>query len=69
MNKFVRKYPFGSHLLTVLVCMLVLMFVLIYCKTKYFEVSIDTYKRMETIYKTIVPDSLNYFASDTLKNE
>jgi len=68
MNKFVKRYPFGSHLLTILVCTLILLIVLVYCKTQYFNISIDTNKRIKNIENHVVSDSLDYFATDTLSN-
>jgi hypothetical protein len=65
MNKFVRKYPFGSHLLTIFICGLMLMVALIYFKIRYFDISVDTNKRIINVERYVVPDSLIYFKKDT----
>lgn len=64
MGEWLKGHPVGSQLISFAICLMLVICGILFVKAKYFDVAIDTNKRIKNIEKHVVPDSLIYFNNE-----
>lgn len=64
MGEWLKDNPIGSQIINLALCMIIVVGGILFVKIKYFNVAVDTNKRIRNIEYHVVPDSLIYFNNE-----